>query len=145
MRISLIIIFIGLCTVAPAFYFGITLFDGKVTEKPYETGLQYNRMNNVIKEDDIVLDGIKTIKKDGNVLMSFAFGHKGGIKLDNAKFFVTRPATDKGTVALAAVRQPDGTYKSEFKQNGYGYFILQAQADASGEQISVQKNFYITR
>lgn len=145
MKFSLIIIFIGICTVAPAFYLGITLFDGKVTDKPYETGLEYNKMKKIIKDDNIVINSIKTVKKDDKILMSFIFSHKDGVQLNDTKFFVTRPATDDGTVALSAVRQPDGTYRSEFKADGYGNFILQAQTTVAKEPVSVEKNFYINQ
>lgn len=145
MKVTLFIILLALITIAPSIYYGNKLFDGKVTEKPYETGLDYNKIKHIIEDNGLALADIKTAREGENVNVSFTLRMNEGTELDGLTFYIERPASTSGTQTLKAEAGDDGAYHGSFTTDGYGNFILEARAKVSGTEISFQNNFYINQ
>ncbi|MGE4266175.1 MAG: hypothetical protein AB7F25_01935 [Deferribacterales bacterium] len=123
---------------------GIKYFDGKVTEKPYETGLEYDKCEKIINENGLALENIKTVKNGDKVSIQFAFANTTGVAVTDEKFVVERPATNGDIVYITP--QTDGKlYKAEFPVNGYGNFVLEVRAKVAADEIALRKNFYINQ
>lgn len=142
MKISLIIIFIGLLTVAPAVYTGIKYFDGKVTEHPYETGLKYDADKKFISENGLGIEVESCVRDGENVNLEFKLDGRN-VTVEQAVFYVTRPATDKNEINIKTMAKPDGQYASVFALPSHGYHILKAECRINGREITLQKSFNI--
>ncbi len=145
MKVTLFIILLALITIAPSIYYGNKLFDGKVTDKPYETGLDYNKIKHIIEDNGLALTNIKPAREGEKVSISFTMQMNEGTELDGLTFYVARPGSASGTKTLKADAGPDGAYHGSFETDGYGNFILEARAKVSGTEISFQNNFYINQ
>lgn len=143
MKVSLIIFLIGFFTISPAIYMGIKYFDGKVTEHPYETGLKYNKEQKTVKDSGLALDAIESRRDGDDVKMEFALEKKPGVNLDGTAFFVTRPASDKQLIQIKVNPRGNGVYESEFTVRSRGYHVLKMMCRVHGEDIVLQKSFYI--
>lgn len=141
MKVTLIIFFIGFLTIAPSIYFGAKLFDGKVTEKPYETGLEYNKIKDIIEKNGFTITDISAKREAGTINISFKIRQNTSAVLENISFYVSRPASNQDVFKLDAVRDREG-YKASFSTTEKGNFILEVRAKVSGSDISFQKNFY---
>ncbi len=144
MKISLLIFLVGFLTIAPSIYLGIKYFDGKVTEKPYETGLEYDKCEKIIKDNGLALENIRTVTNGNKVSIEFAIANATGVAFADEKFAVERPATNGDMVYITPTVE-DGSYKAEFPANGYGNFVLEVRAKVASDEIALRKNFYINQ
>ena len=143
MKVSLIILIIGLITIAPSIYVGIKFFDGKVVEQPYESGLTYDADKKFISDNGLKLTILTNEKTDKDVKLAFSFDKNDNINIEETSFFITRPATNQGNIKLDAKIDKDGVYASAFKLENYGHYILKAITTINGKKIAIQKGFYI--
>lgn len=144
MKISLLIFLVGFLTIAPSIYVGIKYFDGKVTEKPYETGLEYDKSEEIIKDNGLTLENIRTVKNGDKISIEFALANTTGVAVTDEKFAVERPATN-GDIVYITPTVDGGSYKAEFPAKGYGNFILEVRAKVAADEIALRKNFYINQ
>ncbi|WP_277655783.1 FixH family protein [Seleniivibrio woodruffii] len=145
MKVSLIIIFIALLTIAPCIYLGVKYFDGKITESPYETGLEYDKSEKIIKDAGLALENIKAQKNGDKVFIEFAVANAGGVQLVPERFTVGRPASNQEQTELAPQTDANGLYKAEFSTSGYGNYVLELRAKVASDEVALRKNFYINQ
>jgi nitrogen fixation protein FixH len=142
MRPTLLILFLAFLTIFPSIYVGIKYFDGKVTAQPYESGLKYDENKKFIEDNELSLQilNINTVSDESSI--SFNLKKKEGLDIENVKWFLTRPATNKDMISLAVTK--DGqAYSTVFTTKSYGYHVLEALAVINGKEVHLKKGFYI--
>lgn len=142
MKVSLIIFFIGFLTIAPSIYVGVKYFDGKVTDQPYETGLNYDADKKFLKDNGLEINIIDQQKNADKITLKFKISDKN-TSVDRVEFAISRPATNKDMKMIEADASSDGTYASVFTIDSEGYYVLMAKGTLKGKNISLQKSFYI--
>jgi nitrogen fixation protein FixH len=143
MKVSLIIFLIGFITIAPSIYLGIKYFDGKVTDQPYETGLQYDTDKKFITDNGLELNILNMASQNGQVEMAFTIAMNEGAGMENTSFFITRPATAQGTISVETQKNAEGIYSTAFNIDTKGYHILKVVSRVNGKDVTLQKSFYI--
>jgi len=139
MKVSLFIISLALLTIAPAIYFGTTLFDGKVNAEPYEIGLKYDENKNYIKEKGYVIK-IKEIRRDEKTI-SLKYDLGNNIKKKH-NLIIQRPAK-RGHAPINGLQETHDGYAVSFPTNGAGYYQISAEFKEDDKDIVLSKNFYI--
>jgi len=134
---------IGLLTIAPSIYIGIKYFDGKVVEKPYESGLTYNEDKKFISDNGLDLKILNNKKNGDNVVLEFVFDKNDGVSVADTSFFITRPASDQDLIQINTEQGADGAYKSNFSLKTMGNHILKMVSTINGKHVQIQKSFYI--
>jgi len=143
MKVTLIILFIGLLTIAPCIYVGVKYFDGKVTAHPYEAGLAYDENKKFINDNQLDLKILSTSKNGSEINISFTLESRPGTDINADSFIVSRPATDKDNIDIQTEQTADGVFKSAFNTDTYGHYILMADTTVNGRKVSLKKSFYI--
>ncbi|MGD9808650.1 MAG: FixH family protein [Deferribacterales bacterium] len=143
MKVSLIIFLIGFMTIAPSIYIGIKYFDGKVVEQPYESGLKYDEDKKLIAENGLDLDVLSCVTTDNMVSLQFMLDKNSGADFTDPEFYITRPASDHEIQKLNTKMADEGVYETVVTLNTKGYHILKAKGKLNGQEVSLQKSFYI--
>jgi len=144
MKPTLFILFLGFLTVYPSVYVGMKYFDGKVTPQPYESGLKYDEDKKFIAENGLELQILDINNESDKSNLSFAFYKANGVKIENVRWSLTRPATNKDGIILTP--ENDGNkYEAAFETDAYGYHILKGEISVDGKVVSIQKGFYINK
>ena len=143
MKVSLIIFLIGFITIAPSIFIGIKYFDGKVVEQPYETGLKYDEDKKLIADNGLDLDVLSCSSMNNVVNLQFILDKNSDVDLTEQEFYITRPASDHNIQKLDTKMADEGVYESVVTLNTKGYHILKAKGKLNGQEVSLQKSFYI--
>lgn len=143
MRILIIIVvIIGFGAVIGSIVVGQRVFEGKVVDKPYETGLAWDEMQR--GKAELRADIKNTEFKTGNNEIIFSISDKDGKPLSNqsVKITVSRPTTTAHDQKYDASKQSDGYYHAAVKLNLYGYWDLKINIVRNGKSVTLEKRIF---
>ncbi|MDI6801835.1 MAG: FixH family protein [Thermodesulfovibrionales bacterium] len=143
MRILIIIVaIIGFGAVIGSIVVGQRVFEGKVVDKPYETGLMWDKMQR--EKAELRVDIKNTEFKTGNNEIVFSISDKEGkpLSASSVKLTVSRPTTTAHDMEYKAFRQLDGYYHAAVKLNLYGYWDLKINIVRDGRSIMLEKRIF---
>jgi nitrogen fixation protein FixH len=155
MKVLVIIVtVIGLSAVAGSIIVGILVFDGKVVEHPYETGLIYDeteRTKSEIKleilnrgfhkgENQIVF----TIKDRNNmpIIQDSKFKIQDS-KSQQIKLVISRPSTTRYNREVPLVYVAEGKYRADVVFPLQGLWDLELKLMRNGKPVSLEKRVYV--
>lgn len=143
MRILIIIVvIIGFGAVIGSIVVGQRVFEGKVVDKPYERGLEWDRVQREKAELGWRVD-IKNKFKAGNNEIMFSVLDKKGNQLKDIQVSLTisRPATTAYDREFG-VLQVDGVYKSVVNFPLHGNWDLKININENGRNIILEKRIF---
>lgn len=127
MKIFIIaIVIIGLLSVAGAIIVGNSMFEGTVNEKPYETGLSWDRTQRE-KDASRLIISVETDRfNEGDNMLGLYIRDKRGKQLKEASVSVTvsRPSTTAYDKTYDCKRLDDGSWRAAVAFPLYGYWDL---------------------
>ncbi|MBI5101115.1 MAG: FixH family protein [Nitrospirae bacterium] len=146
MKTTLIIVsIIGLAAVFGAVFIGSRSFDGTVTEKPYETGLDWDRAAREKKETgwDVTVNNREL--KTGEVKLSLSVYDRRKAPLKDAAVTITlsRPGTAAYDRLYKADRDPHGSYCASVNFPLHGLWDINTSVTQDKKRVSFNERTYV--
>lgn len=139
----IIIIIIGLSAVIGSIIVGSMVFDGKVVDKPYETGLIYDEIQKVKSELRFEILN-KEFKKGNNEAIFILKDHLGRPKKDpQIVFMISRPSTIRYDREVPLSYIGDGRYRAEVHFPFHGYWDMKVILLNEQIPIILERRVYV--
>ncbi|GAB4543497.1 MAG: hypothetical protein Fur0020_12980 [Thermodesulfovibrionia bacterium] len=139
----IIVTIIGLSAVIGSIIVGTMVFEGKVTERPYETGLRYDEMEKA--KEEIIFDiETKDLKKGENELI-FTLKDKEGRPITDPQLTlkVSRPSTALYDRQYPLNFNSPGRYSARVSFPLHGYWDIKIEFLWHWRPVMIEKRVYV--
>jgi nitrogen fixation protein FixH len=145
MKILLVIVaIIGLGAIAGSIIVGKQVFDGKVTDRPYETGLAWDRMQKERSAFKVIIQ-TRDLRTGRNKII-FSIMKNGSPFADDRIFVaISRPSTTAHDRIYDAVKIKDGLYRAEVELPLYGHWNVGISLDKSGSRVVSDDRVFVEK
>ncbi len=139
----IIVIIIGLSAVIGSIIVGKAVFDGKVVDMPYETGLAYDEIEKAKKELRFeVLN--KELKVGMNeVLFTLKDNNDRPITDPQMVFMISRPSTTRYDSEFTYYFAGEGRYRAEVYFPLHGYWDIRLKLLRDWKPVIIEKRVYV--
>ncbi len=137
-----IVIIVGLLTVAASIIVGSFLFDGRVAERPYEEGLEYDNIERLKSEFSFNLLTEDCKKGENEVIFSI---HHREVPITDLtlNFILSRPGTDRYDNRSMVEYIKPGVYKAKVTFPEYGYWDMKIRIIWQWREVALTKRVYV--
>jgi len=139
----IIVTIIGLSAVIGSLIVGTAVFDGKVIDKPYETGLAYDEIENAKRE--LRFDVLnKELKKGRNEVFFTLRDHLDRPIADpQMVFMISRPSTTRYDREFQYYYAGEGRYRAEVYFPLHGYWDIRLKLLKDWKPVIIEKRVYV--
>jgi nitrogen fixation protein FixH len=139
----IIVTIIGLSAVIGSLIVGKAVFDGKVVDKPYETGLLYDEIEKAKKElrFEVLNKELKTGKNE--VLFTLKDHLDRPITDPQMVFMISRPSTTRYDREFQFSYAGEGRYKAEVYFPLHGYWDIRLKLLRDWKPVVIEKRVYV--
>ncbi len=143
MRILIIaVILVGLVAVTGSIIMGQKVFDGKVVDKPYETGLLWDKMQREKAELRVEIKD-RNFRTGDNEINFFVLDKEGNPLFDAAVMItLSRPSTTIYDRDYEALKSKDHGYRAVVHLPLYGYWDIKIRVIRRGNDLAFEKRIY---
>jgi nitrogen fixation protein FixH len=142
--IIIAVVLMGLAAVAGSIIVGSRSFDGVVVDKPYETGLAWDKVKHENAATGWQADVRESRLAEGNSELVLSVRDAAGHALQGAEVSITisRPSTKTYDRTYKAVQAADGLYKVPVLFPLYGYWDLKISILKEGKHSGFGKRIF---
>ena len=142
--IIIVVVLLGLSAVAGSIIVGSRYFDGIVVDKPYETGLSWDRTRHENADAGWNLNIMNATFRMGNSDIVMSVFDKNGNILEGADISVSvsRPSSKDYDKTYRAVQTGKGQYKASVQFPLYGYWDMKMSILKEGRRVTVEKRVF---
>ncbi|MCX7793854.1 MAG: FixH family protein [Thermodesulfovibrionales bacterium] len=139
----IIVTIIGLGAVAGSIIVGRMVFDGKVVEKPYETGLIYDEIERAKSEMELeILNPV--FRKGENELLFMIKDRKGNVPEESRiKLTVGRPYTASFDREYMVNLTGPATFRAKVDFPLYGYWDIRVSLTNNQKPVILEKRIFV--
>lgn len=139
----IIVTIIGLSAVIGSIIVGRMVFEGKVVDKPYETGLRYDEMEKAKEELRFELVNKKFHKGKNEIIFLLADSLGRPITEPHINFILSRPSTSKYDRGYQVSFIEPGKYKVKVDFPLYGYWDIKIQLTWNWKSVILERRIYV--
>lgn len=142
--IIIIVVLMGLAAVAGSIIIGSSYFDGIVVDKPYETGLSWDKVRHENESTGWQADVVDGRFAAGKNELVLTVRDASGKALDGAGVSITisRPSSKSYDMTYKAVQAEDGFYKVPVIFPLYGYWDLKISILKEGKRSGFDRRIF---
>jgi len=139
-----VIVLIGLSSVAASIIVGSRVFDGTVTQTPYETGLLWDQMQKEREASGLSITITNAEFTEGTNTLLMKVLDQGGKPLRRASISVTvsRPSTASYDKTYNCAKLDDGSWRAVLAFPLYGYWDLKVRIVRGQSDILFAKQVF---
>ncbi len=139
----IVVTIIGLSAVIGSIIVGKLMFDGKVVDAPYETGLRYDELEALKAELDLEILNKNLITGENELV--FILKDKYGRPLTDPQItlIISRPSTTRYDREYPVSFAGEGRYSSKVLFPFYGYWDIKIRLSYNWKPVILEKRVYV--
>ncbi len=143
MKILIVLVIIaGLSTVVGSIIVGSLLFDGKVTERPYEEGLEYDNIEKMRSELTLNLLTEDLLKGENEIIFSI-YHERLPVTDLTLNFILSRPGTVRYDRRFMVEYIKPGLYRTRVSFPEYGYWDIKIKMVWQWKDVTLMKRVFV--
>lgn len=139
----IIVTIIGLSAVVGSIIVGRMVFEGKVVDKPYETGLRYDEMEKLRAELRLELINKEFHRGENEIIFLLKDSLGKPIAEPHLIFIISRPSTTTYDREYQISFIDSGKYKVKVDFPLYGYWDIRVNLTRNHKPVILEKRIYV--
>ena len=142
-----IVVLIGLLSVAAVIIVGSRTFEGTVTEKPYEKGLDWDKSREEKASSGLQVEVLTKLFVTGDNEILFSVLDREGKPLSDGRVSagISRPSSSAYDRTFDVVARKDGTYLTAVLFPLQGYWDLRIEITREGKSMMFEKRIFVEK